>query len=171
MYCFNNVVIIDHDGLFIYVDAGFAGSFHDVRCLRASDIYDNCREYFKCDNLDDVQEYLLGDPGYMGAEMFILRRVDGREVIEEGSAVADAFNKRHASRRVKVEWGIGGLKNRFRKFLTVCSNRRYKFRAIFESCCRLTNFAHRHRLEFRTEDLGSQAGTAEDEEIFASEWA
>jgi DDE superfamily endonuclease len=118
-----------------------------------------------------VQEYLLGDPGYMGAEMFILRRVDGREVIEEGSAVADAFNKRHASRRVKVEWGIGGLKNRFRKFLTVCSNRRYKFRAIFESCCRLTNFVHRRHLDFRTEDLGSQAGTAEDEEIFASEWA
>jgi DDE superfamily endonuclease len=110
MYCFNNVVTIDHDGLFIYVDAGFAGSFHDVRCLRACDIYDNWREYFRCDNLDDVQEYLLGDPGYMGAEMFILRRVDGREVIDEGSAVADAFNKRHASRRVQVEWGIGGLK-------------------------------------------------------------
>jgi hypothetical protein len=54
MYWFNNVVTIDHYGLFFYVDAGFAESFHGVRCLRASDIYDNWREYFRCDNLDDV---------------------------------------------------------------------------------------------------------------------
>jgi DDE superfamily endonuclease len=113
MYCFNNVVIIDHDALFIYVDAGFAGSLHDIRCLRASDISDNWRDYFRCDNLEDVQEYLLGDSGYMGAEMFILRRVDGREVIEDGSVVADAFNKRHASRKVQVEWGIVALKTDF----------------------------------------------------------
>jgi hypothetical protein len=39
MYCFNNVVIVDHNGLFIYVDAGFVGSYHDVRCLRNSNIH------------------------------------------------------------------------------------------------------------------------------------
>jgi hypothetical protein len=27
MHCFNNVIVIDHDGLFIYVQAGFTGSF------------------------------------------------------------------------------------------------------------------------------------------------
>ena len=31
--------VIDHDGLFIYVDPGYAGSFHDVNCLRNSDLH------------------------------------------------------------------------------------------------------------------------------------
>ena len=39
MYCMNNVVIVDHHGLFIYVDPTYPGSFHDVSCLRASDMY------------------------------------------------------------------------------------------------------------------------------------
>ena len=79
MYCFNNVIVIDHDGLFIYVKAGFAGSFHDVRCLRLTELFMNWRQYFRNENRDLVEEYLLGDPGYMGADMFILRPVDNRE--------------------------------------------------------------------------------------------
>ena len=34
MYCFNNTVVVDHNGLFIYVDPGYPGSFHDVNILR-----------------------------------------------------------------------------------------------------------------------------------------
>jgi hypothetical protein len=37
MYAFNNTVVIDHDGLFIYIDPGYPGSFHDVNCLRQSE--------------------------------------------------------------------------------------------------------------------------------------
>jgi DDE superfamily endonuclease len=54
VYYFNNVAAIDHDGLFIYVDARFGGSFHDVRCLRGSHIFANWRQYFRNDNLDVV---------------------------------------------------------------------------------------------------------------------
>ena len=39
MYCMNNVVIVDHHGLFIYVDPTYPGSFHDVSCLQVSDMY------------------------------------------------------------------------------------------------------------------------------------
>jgi hypothetical protein len=39
IYCFNNTVVVDHDGLFIFVDPGYAGSFHDVNCLRNSDLH------------------------------------------------------------------------------------------------------------------------------------
>ena len=34
MYYMNNVVIIDHHGLFIYVDLGYPGLFHDVVAYR-----------------------------------------------------------------------------------------------------------------------------------------
>ena len=36
MYCMNNVMVVDHHGLFIYIDSSYPGSFHDVSCLHAS---------------------------------------------------------------------------------------------------------------------------------------
>ena len=33
MYCMNNVVIVDHHNLFIYIDSSYPGSFHDISCL------------------------------------------------------------------------------------------------------------------------------------------
>jgi DDE superfamily endonuclease len=116
--CFSNVVVIDHGCLFIYVEAGFAGSFHDVRRLRNTELHTHWRNHFRNDSMDVTQEYLLGDPGYMGVEMYILRRMDGRESVQGTNPVVDAFIRRHAARRVQVEWGIGGLKNRFRRFLS-----------------------------------------------------
>jgi DDE superfamily endonuclease len=95
MYCFNNVVVVDHQGLFIFVDSGFAGSFHDVRCLRNNSLHLHWRDHFRIDDEDRVQEYLLGDPGYMGLEMYILRRVDRREYTTDKNAVQEAFNRRH----------------------------------------------------------------------------
>jgi hypothetical protein len=36
MYSMNSTVIVDHDGLFIYVGQGYPGSFLDVTILRLS---------------------------------------------------------------------------------------------------------------------------------------
>eukprot|EP00475_Leptophrys_vorax_P018342 TRINITY_DN2502_c0_g1_i2.p1 TRINITY_DN2502_c0_g1~~TRINITY_DN2502_c0_g1_i2.p1 ORF type:complete len:156 (-),score=21.10 TRINITY_DN2502_c0_g1_i2:319-786(-) len=44
-------------GLFIFVQASFPGSLHDVTCLRASKIATQWRNYFS------HGRYLLGDPG------------------------------------------------------------------------------------------------------------
>ena len=74
----------------------------------------NWRDYFTQDELlEAILEYLLGDPGYMGLE------IDSREIVGEipnhagpgrvGNPVIDAFNARHAGKRVMVEWGIGGV--------------------------------------------------------------
>jgi hypothetical protein len=154
-YCMNSVVIVDHDGLIIYVDSGYPGSFHDVRCLKMSHIHSHWREYFSAQSLDDVGEYLLGDPGYLGADMYVLRRVDFREVAwEDQNPVISAFNRRHSHRKIKVEWGIGGVKNKWRRFLDVCPSRRRNFEAVFDACCRLTNFIHRSRQDFSVVDLG-----------------
>jgi hypothetical protein len=115
-------VIIDLDGLFIFVDPSYAGSFHDVNCLRQSHLHRNWRNYFTHENggqgTNPYFEYILGDPGYIGTDMYILRWVDRREgdIEGRGNPVIGAFNKHHAGVRIKVEWGDGGLKNRFRKF-------------------------------------------------------
>jgi hypothetical protein len=168
MYCLNSVVVVDHDGLFIYVEAGYAGSYHDVRCLRLSDLYRNWRQYFKNDDRDRVEEYLLGDPGYMGADMFIFRRIDNREA-DDANPVVRAFNKRHAAKRIQVEWGIGGMKTRFRRFLGTCPTYRDLFAPVFEACCRMTNFIHRSRLDFSIVEVGEIAMDNINE--FFNDWA
>jgi hypothetical protein len=62
IYAMNNV-ILDHHGLFIYIDISYHGSYHDVTILRHFSVYKNWRQYFI--HGDDYFEYLLGDPSYM----------------------------------------------------------------------------------------------------------
>jgi hypothetical protein len=51
-------------------------------------------DYFASDDLDAVHEYLLGDPGYMGVEMYVVRRVDNREVPDaNGNPIIRAFTR------------------------------------------------------------------------------
>ena len=52
MYCMNNVVIVDHHGLFIYIDSTYLGSFHDVTCLHASELHDSWRKHFAHSDMD-----------------------------------------------------------------------------------------------------------------------
>ena len=59
MYCFNSTVVMDHDGLFIYIDPGYPGSFHDISILKASDLYKNWRNFFTREYA--YFEYVLGD--------------------------------------------------------------------------------------------------------------
>jgi hypothetical protein len=172
-YFFNNIVVIDHDGLFIYVEPGYAGSFHDVNCLRNSELHRTWRQRFtRRENVDGGRyfEYLLGDPGYLGVDMYILRRVDNREVNAgaAGNPVVEAFNKHHAGIRIQVEWGIGGLKNRFKKFLGVMPNRQKKFAIMFKAAAILTNFVHRRRQDFHIEELGIMQEGVDDD--FAGNW-
>lgn len=169
MYCMNNVIIVDHDGLIIYCEAGAPGKHHDVNCLRACHIHQHWQDYFSREDPDTVGEYLLGDPGYFGAEMYILRRVDGREIADMNPVVR-AYNKRHAARRVAVEWGIGGLKNRWRRFLDVCPSRRHHFVPVFEACARMTNFIHKSRMDFSMVDLGVIRPEDVVEDEFVNEW-
>jgi DDE superfamily endonuclease len=168
MYCFNNIVVVDHDGLFIFFDPGYAGSFHDVTCLRNSYLHREWRERFSRPILDEIGEHLLGDPGYIGVEMYVLRRVHSREMPADpnAAAVAEAFNRRHAAERIKVEWGIGGLKIRFRRLLTNCTSRRGSFASMFNACCILTNFIHRNRIEFSIINADGSPGDSGLEEQF-----
>jgi hypothetical protein len=73
IYAMNNIVILDHHELFIYIDSSYFGSYHNVSILRHFAIYRKWHQYFT--HWDDYFEYLLGDPRYLREEMFILRRM------------------------------------------------------------------------------------------------
>jgi hypothetical protein len=158
IYSTNNTVVVDHDGLIIYIDAGYCGSFHDVNILRNSTLHQNWRAYFH--HTDEYFEYLLGDPGYLGEDMYIMRRVGSRESIDDGPArnviedtVINAFNKVHAGVRVRVEWGIGGMKRKWKRMMKRFDHTKTKFPIYFKTACLLTNFSHRRRMDLHTEDI------------------
>jgi hypothetical protein len=149
IYAVNNTVIIDHDGLFIYVDCGYPGSYHDVNILRQSELHRNWRAYFR--HNDVVKEYVLGDPGYQGEEMYIMPRIRHREVPEDTNMHAiDAYNKMHAGYRIKVEWGICDLKRKWKRM----SKTKQKFPHLFRAAALLTNFLHRRRMDMQAEIEG-----------------
>lgn len=59
---------------------------------------------------------MLGDPIYQGADKCIVRRIGRHEAPENVDKEAiNVFNKMHASFRVRVEWGIIGLKRKWRR--------------------------------------------------------
>ena len=150
IYCLNNIVVVDHQGLFIYIDPGYPGTFHDVNCLRHSGISQNWQKYFTL--TEDYQEYLLGDPGYMGEDAFIMRRVDRREIPEDADenelSAINAYNKMHAGYRIQVEWGIGGMKRKFKRMMKGFDASREMFPIMFRGAAILINFIHRRRLDF-----------------------
>ena len=59
--------------------------------------------------------------------MYIMRRIDARETSDADGAAIDAFNKSHANKRVKVEWGIGGMKMKFHVLQSCFPWQRCKF--------------------------------------------
>ena len=96
--------------------------------------------------------------------MFLMRRVDQREAVDVVGPALQAYNKVHAGKRIKVEWGIGGLKMRWRILNGTWTNRRHKFSTTMRACAILTNFLHRRRMNMNIEDAGVAVGGAWDEE-------
>jgi hypothetical protein len=57
---------------------------------------------------------LLGDPNYIGENMFIMRRLDNVERLPNINDIAlMAYNKMHVGYRVRVESIMSGLKCKF----------------------------------------------------------
>jgi hypothetical protein len=67
IYTVNNIVVVDHQGLFIYMDSRYLGSYHDVTILRKSEVHKHFCQLFL--HGDEYFEYLLGDPNYFGEEI------------------------------------------------------------------------------------------------------
>jgi hypothetical protein len=70
MYCLNSTIIVNHHGLFIYINLCFPGFANDVSILRMLRIHQHWREHFT--HIDQYFEYLLSDSGYIGTEQYII---------------------------------------------------------------------------------------------------
>ena len=97
--------------------------------------------------------------------MFIMRRVDSRENIGLIGPALEAYNKRHAGKRVAVEWGIGGVKMKWKVLRGTFPMRRWKYSKVLRCCCILTNFIHRRRNDFSIQELGEVQGGAWDGDV------
>jgi hypothetical protein len=64
------MVVMDHYGLFIYLDSMYPTTFHDVNILCKSNILKNWHYFFV--NIYEYFEYILKDPSYMSKDMFVM---------------------------------------------------------------------------------------------------
>ena len=60
----------------------------------------------------------------------------------------------HASYRVRVEWDIGGFKQKWRCLMKCYDATMLKYDDFFTSCCLMTNFIHRRRMSDLEEIIG-----------------
>jgi hypothetical protein len=86
--------------------------------------------------------------------MYIMRRVGTQELPTDADLpIVRAFNKMHVGYKVRMEWGIGGLKMKWRRLSKVFECTRVKFSILFCFATLLANFLHRRRLDYYVEIL------------------
>ncbi len=110
--CFmNSMVVVDHHGLFIYLEVGYQCSFHDVTILHESHLYKNQLQFFVHTN--EYFEYVLGDLGHLGEEIFVMHQLGRCEhALGHDQNTVNVYDNMHVGYNVKVEWGIGELKQK-----------------------------------------------------------
>jgi hypothetical protein len=68
--------------------------------------------------------------------------------------VMQAYNKMHASFKVQVEWGIGGLKRKWRHLVKRFDSTKQKYAHLFRAVTRLTNFLQKRCVDLTYEVVG-----------------
>jgi hypothetical protein len=66
---------------------------------------------------DEYFKYLLRDPNYLGEEMFIMRIRMCEVGPNVDQNVIRAYNIMHARYRMQVDWGVGGLKRKWKRLM------------------------------------------------------
>lgn len=143
MYCMNNTILVDHDGLFIFVDGGYPGSFHDMTILKNSWVEMHWWDLFT--NNNDYCEFVLGDQGYTRLKKYIMCGFSKVEMrcMDLPPGLAKTFNKMHVGYRVRVEWGVRGLKMKWHHLMKQFDLVKPKFSITYRAATLMTNFLHR----------------------------
>jgi hypothetical protein len=80
----------------------------------------------------------------MGKEMFIMRRIGRQEIVPNVDMdIMHPYNKMHVGYLVHVEWGIGGLKRKWRRLVKNFDSTKPKCSHLFKFGTLLTNFLHK----------------------------
>ncbi len=101
---------------------------------------------------DGYFEYLLVDLGYLGKKMFIIKRIGRCEVAPNANQNAiKAYNTMHVKYRMRMVWGISGLKKKWRQSMKIFDSTKPKYTSLFKATQILTNFLHRYQMDFTFE--------------------
>ncbi|KAJ4759995.1 nuclease [Rhynchospora pubera] len=164
----NVMAVVDFDGNFLYVVAGWEGSAHDNLVLRKAIE----RGGFKV----PPSRYYLVDGGYANTPQFLspyrgktyhLAQFSTRSRENRYDCAEELYNHRHAQLRNIVEKTFGILKGRFK----ICKEmHRYKYDIqtdLVIACCILHNFIKRHQHDnsdddFSDDEVDSDFGSGND---------
>lgn len=85
----------------------------------------------------------------MGLDNFVLRRLNKSESAEAVKIpIPKSLKRLYVVYRVGVEWGIGGLKIKFKRFVQALPNRIPLLSAMLRAAAILTNFIQLHMHDF-----------------------
>jgi hypothetical protein len=98
----------------------------------------------------------LGGQGYMGEEMFVMRRLGRWELAPRHDLEAvHAYNKMHEGYKLRVEWGIWRFQAQMEKLMKRFDYTKPKYNHLFRVVVILINFLHNHHLNFIIEIIGN----------------
>lgn len=150
----NNIVSLNHRGFFIYIDLDYPKSYHDVN-----------KSWHKCililAKIFHTWKWLFwiffGDLLYMGGNMFIIHMITQWELALNANHVAMwTFTKMHAYFRMQMEWGISGLKRKWRCLMKRFNSTTSKYMHFFQTIILFTNFPHRRWMDLIDEVVWDQ---------------
>lgn len=140
--------VVDGNKKFTDIYCGEAGSMHDARVLRRSELYRNVTE--NRNQLFPADEILIGDSGYPSLDWLVTPFKNNGYL----SAREKKFNFIHSSTRVVVENAFGALKTRFRRLLYFTEQIHVDLIVnIVVSACVLHNICIIQQDEYTTEEL------------------
>jgi len=131
-HCFSVLVWVDVFGLIVRVDVCALGFFHDRRLFSQTGPQLSPATYF------NGEQHAIGDTGFMGPSRVLV--CPFRRNADETGVDRDAWNTDIRRSRIRNEWGIGDVKNRFRLFLGRWSYEPELLAPTFELCCMLCNW-------------------------------
>jgi hypothetical protein len=102
-------------------------------------------------------EYLLGNLNYLGEEMFIRCWLGRCELAPRHDLdVVNAFDKMHVGYKIRMEWGIGGLKHMWKVLMKKFDSIKGKYNHFFLVIIIIINFVHRNCMDFTYEVMSDQ---------------
>lgn len=149
----NVLAACDHKMRFIYVYTDRAGSVHDARVLRVS----NLGDMLETGTWPSGDMHVLGDSAYpLLSSLLVPYRDNGYLNAEQRR-----YNTCHSSARSVVERAFGRLKGKFRRLKGIDATTVCNALQMIETCFVMHNFVMAHEDDGDTDDLGEDEPAAD----------
>jgi len=135
-HCFSVLVWVEVYDSIVRVDVSSLGACHDRRLFTGTGPHLFPASFF------DGDQHAIGDTGFIGPSRVLV--CPFRRNAEEADVDQGEWNTDIRKSRIRNEWGIGDVKNRFRMFLGRWSYASMLIAPSFELCAMLCNLRWKH---------------------------